>query len=136
MLMDANTSGASASIICNQLRYCVPLSLFRTSYDSLSGIYCADDRRNQRPAEPSLHAQVGQNRHVERYNEGRRYQSWTLILQTFVNHRFHEKKTHRLLEQILDEIRMNRQASVACPSPPANPPPHLPLPRNPPPPLA
>ncbi|KAG5512779.1 hypothetical protein RHGRI_038826 [Rhododendron griersonianum] len=37
----------------------VLLSLFRTSYDNLSGVYCADDRHNQRPVEPPLHSQEG-----------------------------------------------------------------------------
>ncbi|KAI8529540.1 hypothetical protein RHMOL_Rhmol12G0232900 [Rhododendron molle] len=53
----------------------------------------------------------------------------TLTVQTIVIHPFHEKKTHSPLQEILNEIRMTRQASAACPFPSANPPP---LPRNPP----
>ncbi|KAG5523424.1 hypothetical protein RHGRI_035288 [Rhododendron griersonianum] len=50
----------------------------------------------------------------------------TLILHTIVNYVFHEKKTHSPLQEILEEIRMNRKASTACP-----PLPLPPLPRNP-----
>ncbi|KAG5512792.1 hypothetical protein RHGRI_038814 [Rhododendron griersonianum] len=44
----------------------------------------------------------------------------TLILHTIVNYVFHEKKTHSPLQEILEEIRMNRKASAACPSPAAS----------------